>query len=208
MERLKKCSEFREQSKQKQAHEAAKTPSLFASQRQPKTEYLLIPVVGVLSWELAAAAITGFIAKENVVGTLAVCFIGLENLIDAEALEMLEGTGAEVAGIMAITKIAALAYLMFNLFSPPCFAAIGAMNAEMKSAKWLLGGIGLQLSVGFTVSYIVYTIGTLITAPASMNIVAAIAGLAAIIVMAGIIAMLIARAGKKVKAEKAAKMKV
>ena len=170
--------------------------------------YLLIPVVGVLSWELAAAAITGFIAKENVVGTLAVCFIGLENLIDAEALEMLEGTGAEVAGIMAITKIAALAYLMFNLFSPPCFAAIGAMNAEMKSAKWLLGGIGLQLSVGFTVSYIVYTIGTLITAPASMNIVAAIAGLAAIIVMAGIIAMLIARAGKKVKAEKAAKMKV
>ena len=170
--------------------------------------YLLIPVVGVLSWELAAAAITGFIAKENVVGTLAVCFIGLENLIDAEALEMLEGTGAEVAGIMAITKIAALAYLMFNLFSPPCFAAIGAMNAEMKSAKWLLGGIGLQLSVGFTVSYIVYTIGTLITAPASMNIVAAIAGLAAIIVMAGIIAMLIACAGKKVKAEKAAKMKV
>ena len=134
--------------------------------------------------------------------------MGLENLIDAEAREMLEGTGAEVAGIMAITKIAALAYLMFNLFSPPCFAAIGAMNAEMKSAKWLLGGIGLQLSVGFTVSYIVYTIGTLITAPASMNIVAAIAGLAAIIVMAGIIAMLIACAGKKVKAEKAAKMKV
>ncbi len=170
--------------------------------------YLLVPVVGVLSWELAAAAVTGFIAKENVVGTLAVCFVGLENLIDMDELAMLEGAGAEVAGIMAITKIAALAYLMFNLFTPPCFAAIGAMNAEMKSAKWLWGGIGLQLAVGFTVAYLVYTIGTLITAPASMNIVAAIAGLAAVIVMAGIIAMLIIRTSKKVKAEKAAKMKV
>ena len=81
--------------------------------------YLLVPVVGVLSWQLAAAAVTGFIAKENVVGTLAVCFVGLENLINIEDLEMIEGSGAEVAGIIAITKAAALAYLMFNLFSPP-----------------------------------------------------------------------------------------
>ena len=97
--------------------------------------YLLVPIVGVLSWQLAAAAVTGFIAKENVVGTLAVCFVGLENLIDTEELAMMEGAGAEVAGIMAITKVAALAYLMFNLYTPPCFAAIGAMNSEMKSAK-------------------------------------------------------------------------
>jgi ferrous iron transport protein B len=119
--------------------------------------YLLLPVVGVLSWQLAAAAITGFIAKENVVGTLAVCFVGLENLIDIEELGMLEGAGAEVAGVMAISKAAALAYLMFNLYSPPCFAAIGAMNAEMKSPKWLWAGIGLQLYVGYTVAYLVYT---------------------------------------------------
>lgn len=103
--------------------------------------YLLVPIVGVLSWQLAAAAVTGFIAKENVVGTLAVCFVGLENLIDTDALEMMEGAGAEVAGVIAITKVAALAYLMFNLYTPPCFAAIGAMNSEMKSGKWLWAGI-------------------------------------------------------------------
>ncbi|MBQ9921018.1 MAG: ferrous iron transporter B, partial [Clostridia bacterium] len=73
--------------------------------------YLLVPIVGVLSWQLAAAAVTGFIAKENVVGTLAVCFVGLENLIDMDELAMIEGSGAEVAGIMAISKIAALSYL-------------------------------------------------------------------------------------------------
>ena len=125
--------------------------------------YLLVPVVGVLSWQLAAAAITGFIAKENVVGTLAVCFVGLENLIDTEELSMLDGAGGEVAGVMAITRVAALAYLMFNLYSPPCFAAIGAMNSELRSAKWLLAGIGLQLGTGFTVAYLVYQLGTLIT---------------------------------------------
>ena len=163
--------------------------------------YLLVPIVGVLSWQLAAAAVTGFIAKENVVGTLAVCFVGLENLIDTEELAMMEGAGAEVAGIIAITKIAALAYLMFNLFSPPCFAAIGAMNSEMKSAKWLWGGIGLQLCVGYTVAYFVYTIGTLVTAPATLNVGAAIAGLAAILVMAGIIGTLIARSNKKLQTE-------
>ena len=125
--------------------------------------YLLVPIVGVLSWQLAAAAITGFIAKENVVGTLAVCFVGLENLIDTEELALLEGAGAEVASVFAITKAAALAYLMFNLFTPPCFAAIGAMNAEMKNRKWLWAGIGLQFGVGFTVGILVYQIGTLIT---------------------------------------------
>lgn len=125
--------------------------------------YLLIPIVGVLSWQLAAAAVTGFIAKENVVGTLAVCFVGLENLIDTEELALMSGAGAEVAGVFAITKVAALAYLMFNLYTPPCFAAIGAMNSEMKSKKWLWGGIGLQFATGYTVGFLVYQIGTLIT---------------------------------------------
>ena len=163
--------------------------------------YLLIPVVGVLSWELAAAAVTGFIAKENVVGTLAVCFVGLENLIDTEELAMLEGAGGEIAGIMAITKVAALAYLMFNLFSPPCFAAIGAMNAEMKDKKWLWAGIGLQLGVGFTIGYLVNTIGTLILYPAQLNVAGAIGGLIAVAVFATIISLLIARANKSLKKE-------
>ena len=136
--------------------------SILASVASPFA-YVLVPVVGVLSWELAAAVITGFIAKENVVGTLAVCFVGLEHLIDSEELAVLEGAGAEVAGVMAITKAAALAYLMFNLFSPPCFAAIGAMNSEMKSAKWLFGALGLQLGTGYTIGFLVYQLGTLIT---------------------------------------------
>ena len=163
--------------------------------------YLLVPVVGVLSWQLAAAAVTGFIAKENVVGTLAVCFAGLENLIDIDELAIMEGAGAEVAGIIAISKVAALAYLMFNLYTPPCFAAIGAMNSEMKSGKWVWAGIGLQLGVGYSVGYLVYTIGTLITAPATLNIGAAIGGLAAVLVFAGIIAALIIKKKKKMKAE-------
>ncbi len=174
--------------------------SILASIASPFA-YILVPIVGVLSWQLAAAAVTGFIAKENVVGTLAVCFVGLENLIDTEELALMEGAGAEVATVFAITKIAALGYLMFNLYTPPCFAAIGAMNAEMKSAKWLLGGIGLQLGVGYTVSYLVYTIGTLITAPASLNIGAAIAGLVIIVVMVAIVAGLINKTNKNLKAE-------
>ena len=163
--------------------------------------YLLVPIVGVLSWQLAAAAVTGFIAKENVVGTLAVCFVGLENLIDTEELALMEGAGAEAAGIMAITKVAALAYLMFNLYTPPCFAAIGAMNSEMKSAKWVWGGIGLQLGVGYTVGYLVYTVGTLVTAPATLNPGAALAGLAAVLAFAAVIIGLIRNANRKLETE-------
>ena len=163
--------------------------------------YILVPIVGVLSWQLAAAAITGFIAKENVVGTLAVCFVGLENLIDTEELALMDGAGTATASVMAISKVAALAYLMFNLYSPPCFAAIGAMNSEMKSKKWLWGGIGLQLGVGYTVGYLVYTIGTLITAPATLDVTAALCGLAIVAVISGYIIYLISKANKSVKAE-------
>lgn len=161
--------------------------------------YLLVPIVGVLSWQLAAAAVTGFIAKENVVGTLAVCFAGLENFIDTDALEMMEGAGAEVAGIIAITKVAALAYLMFNLYTPPCFAAIGAMNSEMKSSKWLWGGIGLQLGTGYTVGFLVYQIGTLIT---TGSIGAGfVPGLIAVIVFAAVLVWLCLKANKDLKQE-------
>ena len=174
--------------------------SILASIARPFA-YLLVPIIGVLSWQMAAAAVTGFIAKENVVGTLAVCFVGLENLIDTEELALMEGAGTEVATVFAITKVAALAYLMFNLYTPPCFAAIGAMNAEMKSKKWLWGGIGLQLAVGYTVAYLVYTIGTLIAAPTTLAAGPAIAGGIAVVIMAGIVVALIVNANKKVKAE-------
>ncbi len=161
--------------------------------------YILVPIIGVLSWQFAAAAVTGFIAKENVVGTLAVCFVGLENLIDTEELALLEGAGAEAAGILAITRVAALAYLMFNLYTPPCFAAIGAMNAEMKNSKWLWGGVALQLGVGYTVGYLVYTIGTLLTAPATLNIGAAAGGLLAVLIFAAVVCILINNTNKKMK---------
>jgi ferrous iron transport protein B len=95
--------------------------SILASIANP-IALLLVPVIGVAAWQMAAAAVTGFIAKENVVGTLAVCY-GISNLIDTEGLEMMEGAGAEVAAVFGITKVAALAYLMFNLYTPPCFAA-------------------------------------------------------------------------------------
>ena len=172
--------------------------SLLATIARP-VAYLLIPIVGVLSWQMAAAAITGFIAKENVVGTLAVCFVGLENLIDAESLEMMEGAGGEVAAAFAITKAAALAYLMFNLYTPPCFAAIGAMNAEMKSTKWLWAGIGLQLSIGYTVGYLVYQLGSLITEGKLGT--GFWPGLAAVLIMAGIVVILSRRSAAKQKAE-------
>ena len=143
----------------------------------------------------------GFIAKENVVGTLAVCFVGLENLIDTEELAMMEGAGTEVAGIIAITKVAALAYLMFNLYTPPCFAAIGAMNSEMKSSKWLWGGIGLQFAVGYTAGYLVYTIGTLITAPELLNMQAALIGGLVLVLIIVIISSMIINTRKKIKEE-------
>lgn len=174
--------------------------SILASIARPFA-YLILPITGVLSWQLAAAAITGFIAKENVVGTLAVCFVGLENLIDTEELAMMEGAGTEVAGIIAITKVAALAYLMFNLYTPPCFAAIGAMNSEMKSSKWLWGGIGLQFAVGYTAGYLVYTIGTLITAPELLNMQTALIGGLVLVLIIVIISSMIINTRKKIKEE-------
>lgn len=147
---------------------------------------LLIPL-GFGVWQLAAAAITGFIAKENVVATLAVVY-GMTNLVDPDAMELV-GSGNEVATIMGLTKVAALAYLMFNLFTPPCFAAIGAMNSEMQDRKWLWGGIVLQFATGYTVAFAVYQVGTLITTGALGS--GFVPGLIAVIVFVLIIAALI-----------------
>ena len=180
------------------------TDSILATIATPFA-YLFAPIVGVVAWQLAAAAITGFIAKENVVGTLAVCFVGLENLINTEDLELMEGAGAEVAGIMAITKVAALAYLMFNLFSPPCFAAIGAMNAEMKSKKWLWAGIGLQLAVGYSVGFLTFFFGTLFMGGSFGEAWMPIVGWTIEAIIAIILTALIVKKNKELKAEYALK---
>ena len=163
--------------------------------------YIIAPIVGVTLWQLAAAAVTGFIAKENVVGTLAVCFVGLENFIDLEELAMLEGAGVEVAGIIAISKVAALAFLMFNLFTPPCYAAIGAMNAEMKSKKWLWAGIGLQFSVGYTLSFLVFFFGTLFTKGSFGETWMPLVGWAVVLVIVAIFTTLVIKRNKSLKLE-------
>ena len=156
---------------------------------------LLVPVVGITAWQLAAGTVTGFIAKENVVGTLAVCYGFVVN----DDLEMV-GTGNEVAATMVgLTKVAALAYLMFNLFTPPCFAAMGAMNAEIKDRKWFWGGIALQLATGYTVGFLVYQIGTLITTGALGA--GFLGGLIFVLAFAAVLIYLCVRADKKVGQE-------
>ena len=182
-------------------NEGANT-SILASIANP-ISYLLVPIVGIKAWQLAAAAVTGFIAKENVVGTLAVCY-SITNFIDTEELALMGGAN-EVATTMGLTKVAALAYLMFNLFSPPCFAAIGAMRSEMKSAKWLWAGIGLQLGTGFTVGYLVYQIGTLVTTGKMGS--GFVAGLIAVLVFVAILAVLCIRGDKKAQKAKMNKKK-
>ncbi len=137
--------------------EGAEGTSILATLASPFA-ILLLPL-GFGAWQLAAAAITGFIAKENVVGTLAVVY-GITNFIDTDELALVSGASS-VAEIMGLTSASALAYLMFNLFTPPCFAAIGAMNAEMENKKWLWAGIALQFATGFVVAFFVYQIGTL-----------------------------------------------
>ena len=176
--------------------EGMESTSILATIASP-IAVILVPIVGVAAWQLAAAAVTGFIAKENVVGTLAVCY-GLSAFIDTEELALV-GDGNVVASAMAITKVAALAFLMFNLFTPPCFAALGAMNSEMQSKKWLWGGIALQLGTGYTVAFFVYQIGTLITTgkPGS----GFIWGLIAVFVMVVVVVGMIYRTNKLFSAE-------
>ena len=175
--------------------EGMESTSILASVASPFA-VLLIPL-GFGVWQLAAAAITGFIAKENVVGTLAVVY-GLTNFIDTDELALVGGAN-EVAMVMGLTKAAALAYLMFNLFTPPCFAALGAMNSEMQDKKWLWGGIALQLATGYTVAFFVYQIGTLVTTGSLGS--GFIPGLIVVAVFAAILVVLIQRKEKVFSAE-------
>ena len=176
--------------------EGAESTSILASIAGPFAT-LLIPVVGIAAWQLAAASITGFIAKENVVGTLATVY-ALTNFIDTDDLALV-GSGNKVAMAMGITKVAALAYLMFNLYTPPCFAALGAMNSEMQSGKWLFAGICLQLATGFTIGFLVYQIGTLITTGALGA--GFVGGLIAVCIFAAVIVYLIQKANRAIDTE-------
>jgi len=176
--------------------EGLESTSILASIANP-IAVLLVPVVGITAWQLAAAAVTGFIAKENVVGTLAVCY-GLTSFIDTDELALIGGAN-EVALAMGLTKAAALAFLMFNLFTPPCFAALGAMNSEIGDRKWFWGGVALQLCTGYAVGFVVYQAGTLITSGA----VGAgfIPGLIAVVAMVAVLVYLVKKAEKNFAAE-------
>ena len=173
------------------------------------------PIIGYVSWQMASAAITGFIAKENVVGTLAVCF-GISNLVslDFEAGFKDGATSAELLEIMtkfgegsgaAMVSVAALAFLMFNLFTPPCFAAIGAMNAEIKSRKWLWAGIGLQFAVGYSVGFLTFFFGTLLTGGSFGEIWMPVLGWTIEAIIAVVLSVLIVKRNKELKAEDALK---
>ncbi len=183
----------------KVVEEGAENTSILASIAMPFA-YVIAPVIGVVAWQLAAAAVTGFIAKENVVGTLAVCF-GISNLINVDELVMNEGSAEGVVAGFGICTAAALAYLMFNLFTPPCFAAIGAMNSEIKSKKWLFAGIGLQLAVGYVLSFLVFFFGTLFTGANYGSIWMPIVGWVVTALIVALLVFLVIRADRKMKKE-------
>ena len=153
---------------------------------------LLIPL-GFGVWQLAAAAVTGFIAKENVVGTIAVVY-SITNFINVDELALVDGGANEVAVKLGLSTVAALAYLMFNLYTPPCFAALGAMNAELADKKWFWGGVALQLATGYTIAFFVYQIGTLLTTGAVGT--GFVPGLIVVAVFVGIIVYLMQKAKK------------
>ena len=177
--------------------EADANNSILASIATP-IAYVTAPIIGVVAWKFAAAAVTGFVAKECVVGTLATLF-AFENLI-GEELEIV-GNAGQIADNMGISAVAALAFLMFNLFTPPCFAAIGAMNAELKSKKWLFAGIGLQFSVGYTLSFVTFFFGTLITGGSFGEPWMPILGWALVLVIAAVFTAIILKTRKELKAE-------
>ncbi len=180
--------------------EGMENTSILATIASP-VAVLLVPIVGIAAWQLAAAAITGFIAKENVVGTLAVCY-AITNFIDTEELALVGGAN-EVALAMGLSRAAALAYLMFNLFTPPCFAALGAMNSEMQDRKWLWGGIALQFATGYVVAFFVYQIGTLVT-EGTLG-AGFVPGLIVVVAIAAVITGLVKKSEQKFEAEYALK---
>jgi ferrous iron transport protein B len=138
------------------------------------------------NWRMAVAAITGLVAKENVVGTFGILFGGLEEVAE---------NGDEVWGALAasMTQVAAYSFLVFNLLCAPCFAAMGAIKREMNSTKWFFRAIGYQCLLAYLVSLCIYQIGTALTGGGI-----GIGLIAAIIVLIGFIYMLV-RPEKKIE---------
>ena len=116
--------------------------------------WIFIPL-GWGDWRSAVAAVTGLVAKENVVGTFGILYGFAEVAED----------GAEFWGTLAgsMTAVAAYSFLVFNLLCAPCFAAMGAIKREMNNAKWFWFAIGYQTILAYCASLCIYQIGTLIT---------------------------------------------
>lgn len=116
--------------------------------------WIFVPL-GWGDWKAAVAAITGLVAKENVVGTFGILY-GLEEVAE---------DGAEIWGSLAgaMTPVAAYSFLVFNLLCAPCFAAMGAIKREMNNMKWFWFAIGYQCVLAYVVALCVYQIGTLLT---------------------------------------------
>ncbi|GLB28896.1 ferrous iron transport protein B [Lacrimispora amygdalina] len=116
--------------------------------------WLFIPL-GWGDWKSAVAAITGLVAKENVVGTFGILYGFAEVAED----------GSEIWGTLAgsMTAVAAYSFLVFNLLCAPCFAAMGAIKREMNNARWFWFAVGYQTLLAYVVALCVYQVGTLIT---------------------------------------------
>lgn len=125
--------------------------------------------LGFGDWKFASAAITGLIAKENVVNTFGVLF-------HSSAEDLVDNSQPIWAALQAaITPLAAYAFLVFNLLCAPCFAAIGAIKREMSSGKWTLIAIGYQCIFAYVISLIIYQLGIVFTGAAGFSIGTAVA---------------------------------
>ena len=169
--------------------QSAAESSILANIAKPFA-YIFAPITGdEHSWQLSAAVITGFIAKENVVGTLAVCY-GTPNKINDD-FEIIGNGSQTLQAVMGITAVIALAYLIFNLFTPPCFAAIGSMYSEINDKKWFFGGIAFQFGIGYSLAFLVTFFGNLFTQVTYSSIWMPILGWAVVILFVGILTYLI-----------------
>ena len=183
----------------KELASAAET-SILATIAKPFA-YFIAPITGNQhSWQLSAATITGFIAKENVVGTLAVCY-GTPNKINND-FEIIGNGSDTLAATIGITSVIALAFLMFNLFSPPCFAAIGAMNAELKDKKWFFSGIALQFGTGYSIGFIATFFGNLFTKSSYNSIWMPLLGWTMVLIFASVLCYLIFKRKNELKLKK------
>ena len=116
--------------------------------------WIFYPMLGELSWGATVSAIQGLVAKEQVVGSMAIIANISEEILNSVAL-----FGGGIFGFF--TGASAYAYVVFNLFSAPCFGAIGAMKKELGSLKKTMLAVLLQVSVAWVIAVIVYMVGTL-----------------------------------------------